>query len=146
MRDIVCGGRDFGVLPIRNNFTSESVFNAALALRMEQRDFLVRYLDTLDPQTTFLMHGGASGADRLAGEWAVANGITYKVYSADWSIGRAAGPQRNTRMLLEGKAGRVIAFAGGAGTADMIKQATKAGIPVILAKQKPARLAIKPFG
>ena len=146
MRDIVCGGRDFGVLPVRKNFASETIYNAALVLRMEQREFLMRFLDTLDPATTFLIHGGASGADRLAGEWATANGVPYKVYSADWSIGKAAGPMRNTRMLVEGKAQRVIAFAGGKGTGDMIKQAEKAGIIIVQPKQTNKSVANKSVG
>ena len=37
-------------------------------------------------------------------------------------------------MLMEGKPDLVVAFPGGAGTANMIKQARKAGVEVIEVK------------
>lgn len=50
---------------------------------------------------------------------------------ADWKThGRAAGPIRNQRMIDEWKPTLVIAFAGGRGTADMIRRAKAAGIEV----------------
>ena len=42
-----------------------------------------------------------------------------------------AGPRRNQRMIDEGKPDLVVAFSGGAGTADMIRRARAAGIVVI---------------
>jgi ABC-type Fe3+-hydroxamate transport system substrate-binding protein len=44
--------------------------------------------------------------------------------------GPSAGPIRNGRML-EYKPDLVIAFPGGRGTANMVKQARKAGIAVV---------------
>jgi hypothetical protein len=54
-----------------------------------------------------------------------------ETYEADWeSHGRAAGPIRNAKMLIEGKPDYVIAFPGGYGTLDMKKKAIKAGLEV----------------
>jgi hypothetical protein len=45
-------------------------------------------------------------------------------FPANWKVyGRAAGPIRNMKMLLEGKPDLVVAFPGGIGTADMVKKA-----------------------
>ena len=74
--------------------------------------------------------GGCSGADQFAADWAHAGPIPCEKYMADWAIGPEAGPIRNQRMLDEGKPDLVIAFPGGRGTADMVKRARAAGVPV----------------
>lgn len=72
------------------------------------------------------------GADRLAEQWAFMKGIPYKGYPANWrTLGWAAGPIRNGEMLKAEKPDMVLAFPGGSGTADCVKQAKKLGIPVI---------------
>jgi predicted polyphosphate/ATP-dependent NAD kinase len=77
-----------------------------------------------------LVHGACSGADTLADRWAKRNEVTVVQYAADWAVhGRAAGPIRNRDMARCG-ADLCIAFAGGKGTANMIAEATAAGIPV----------------
>lgn len=78
-----------------------------------------------------LAHGGASGADKLADEWAAARGIERRVFEPDWPRhGRGAGPQRNQRMLEESKPAVLVAFPGGKGTADCVRRALKMGILV----------------
>ena len=78
-----------------------------------------------------LVHGGATGADLLAGEWAVGNGKPFIVVPANWEYyGKRAGPVRNAWMLRYIKVTRVVAFPGGRGTANMVKLAREAGIPV----------------
>ena len=78
-----------------------------------------------------VIHGAAPGADTLAGAWAKEHGVPVKAYPAAWNIhGRGAGPIRNQHMLDDGKPDLVIAFPGGRGTADMVRRANKAGIPV----------------
>jgi hypothetical protein len=53
----------------------------------------------------------------------------------DWKrLGTAAGPARNAKMLRDGKPDMVIAFKGGRGTANMVKQATEAGVTVFDAR------------
>ena len=89
-----------------------------------------------------LIEGDASGADRLAGALAKARGWQLEIYPADWQRhGRAAGPRRNARMLRQGHPERVIAstddLAGSRGTADMVRRAHSAGLPVQLVSHQP---------
>lgn len=78
-----------------------------------------------------IIHGAAPGADTLAMRWASSRGVPQLAFAADWSQGRKAGPERNARMLREGKPGLVIAFPGGRGTENMVRQAEAAGVRVI---------------
>ncbi|SRR6266849_768377 len=108
MRVLVCGGRDFSDFDAANEALTYHAFEA-----------------------DFIIHGGARGADSLAQDWADNAGLACLVYPADWKMhGRAAGPLRNQRMIDEGKPDLVIAFPGSRGTADMIRRAKAAGIPV----------------
>lgn len=54
------------------------------------------------------------------------------VFPRSATNGKAAGPIRNQRMLDEGKPDLVVAFPGGRGTADMVRRAKAAGVPVRL--------------
>lgn len=111
MRLLVCGGRDF-----------------------TDRDWLYSVLDDIKPAV--VIHGAAPGADTLAGDWAKERGVPVEAYPADWDKhGRAAGPIRNSRMLREGKPDLVLAFPGGRGTANMVKQAGQAGVGVMKAER-----------
>jgi hypothetical protein len=72
------------------------------------------------------------GADKMAREFAEWKGIPVKTFAAEWGkYGRLAGPRRNQQMLDEGKPDLVVAFAGGAGTANMIALAKAAGVRVL---------------
>lgn len=113
-RVLVCGGRDYG-----------------------DRDRLFRILDAAhaaNPIVT-LIHGNARGADQLADDWAMGKCETLTFTPAWEEHGRSAGPKRNQKMLDEGKPDIVIAFPGGRGTADMIRRAEKAGVPVVRVRQ-----------
>lgn len=113
-RILVCGGRDY-----RNHLHLSQVMSEASS-EFGSKD---------DPVT--VIHGGARGADDLAGQWAELNDLAVEVYPANWKAdGKAAGPIRNSRMLTDGKPDLVIAFPGGRGTADMISKAKRAGILV----------------
>jgi hypothetical protein len=80
---------------------------------------------------TFLIAGGARGADIMAENYAEMLKIPRRIYYPDWNTyGRAAGPIRNRRMLIDGKPDLVIAFPGGKGTLNMVKQASKANVKV----------------
>lgn len=110
-RVLVCGGRDY-----------------------EDRGSLFKVLDAAHYYNPFecLIHGAARGADTLAGDWALARDVLCNAYPADWEKdGRSAGPVRNQRMLDQGKPDMVIAFPGGRGTADMIRRAEAAKVPVV---------------
>lgn len=99
-----------------------------------------RVLDTLHQEQpiTVLATGAARGADRLAEEWAERKmpRVHLRSYPADWGKhGRAAGPVRNGRMLDEERAFMggvriVVAFPGGRGTEDCIRQAKARGLVV----------------
>ena len=109
MRVLVCGGRGF-----------------------KSRGIVCRTLCSLRPFPTLIIHGGCSGADKLAAEWAWEYEVTAVEFPAEWDkYGRAAGPIRNQSMIDAGKPDVVVAFAGGRGTADMIRRATKAGVRII---------------
>ena len=113
MRVIVCGGRDYR--------------NIA---------FVWMTLDKLHAATPFtaLMQGGQTGVDTFAKEWARTIPELKDarfVCKAEWTkYGPAAGPIRNKKML-DWKPDCVIAFAGGPGTNNMIRQARSRGIRVI---------------
>lgn len=88
-----------------------------------------------------VIHGQCeTGADKLASRWARASGTPEISCPADWTRYRkAAGPIRNQQMLDEHTPGVVVAFPGGRGTADMIRRARKAGIPVLEIDGAPRR-------
>jgi hypothetical protein len=112
-RVLVCGGRDF-----------------------TDADFLFRTLDDLRLKFGFthVIHGQGQGADQLAYMWAASRLGEAAVtgFPADWiRFGKSAGPKRNAQMLNEGKPDFVIAFPGGKGTADMVRRARRANVPVV---------------
>lgn len=113
MKLLVCGGRDFA-----------------------DREFVFSCLDRVDRKrrVMLLVHGGATGADALADEWAAARGVArlpFPVPREEWrALGPKAGPMRNARMLAIAAPDGVVAFPGGAGTADMVERAHRAGVPV----------------
>jgi len=76
---------------------------------------------------TEVVSGGARGADKGGEIWAFSKGITTKIFEADWDQhGRAAGPIRNMQMA-EYATGLAL-FAGGRGSENMFKTATKLGL------------------
>lgn len=108
-RVLVCGGRNYGNI--------KAVFDT---------------LDQLQPEPELIIHGSASGADRIAQTWSDSAGVCCLAFPAKWRLhGRAAGPIRNQAMIDEGKPDLVIAFPGGAGTADMVRRAREARIPIM---------------
>lgn len=85
-----------------------------------------------DGKEDCIIAGGARGADELAKQFGYVYDIPVEIYHADWeTYGKAAGYIRNKTMLEEGKPDMVVAFAGGKGTAMMVKIAREAGVPVL---------------
>ncbi len=87
------------------------------------------------PEGSTVIHGAARGADEIAGIIAKQLGLEVLAFPADWEKhGKAAGPIRNTQMLREGRPHQVIAFtrdlSQSRGTANMVRQAKAAGVPV----------------
>tara|TARA_R110000823_G_scaffold39872_8_gene106257 strand:+ start:65 stop:409 length:345 start_codon:yes stop_codon:yes gene_type:complete len=111
MRLLVCGGR---------SFDNQKAINKALRTIHEETPIAL------------LIHGGASGADQLAGMWANNHGLPVARMDAPWKVlGRKAGPVRNGWMLALLLPDAVLAFAGGAGTQNMKAQAQAAGVRII---------------
>lgn len=64
----------------------------------KRADIINKALDTIKP--TLVFHGGARGADTLAGKWCDEKGVDCAVIPALWtSHGKQAGTLRNKRML-----------------------------------------------
>lgn len=96
-------------------------------------ELLSKKLD--DYRITEIIHGAARGTDTLAGRYGEEHGIPVTAYPADWELyGKSAGPIRNATMLKEGDPDVVIAFLAkdSRGTQNMIDQALKAMVPVVV--------------
>lgn len=110
MRVLVCGGRDF---------SDQHLVDASL--------------DEIHAATPIkaIIHGNARGADTCGKVWGDRHPeISVWAKPAQWSkFGKAAGPRRNQAMIGL-RPDLVVAFAGGRGTADMIRRAHSAGILV----------------
>jgi hypothetical protein len=79
---------------------------------------------------TMLVHGDAKGADRISARWAKDHGVHPCGIPALWDFyNLQAGTTRNTAMLNLPIA-YCVAFPGGKGTADMVKQCTNKSIPI----------------
>ena len=127
---LVCGGRDY---------TDFEKIHNALADLCDRKGLWDRPSSAakrwVGKNALCVVTGGARGADTIAIEWALLNGAAFKVYEAEWDkYGLRAGPVRNQAMLQENKIDLVLAARGGAGTADMVRRAKKAGIEVKIIK------------
>jgi ABC-type Fe3+-hydroxamate transport system substrate-binding protein len=94
-------------------------------------------LDELKPD--LIIHGGAKGADSLAGDWAAYNDVPQRIFLPDWELyGKSAGIRRNNQML-DTKPDLVLAFWDGAskGTAHTIEQAKKRGLQTEVVRHEP---------
>jgi hypothetical protein len=117
-RILVCGGRAF--------------WNA---------DAVDTVLEALAPDA--IIQGGAQGADALAAAWGDRRGIEVVTYEAKWRLfGAKAGPIRNAEMLESSRPDCVVAFPGGAGTADMVSKARAAGVVVGMAARMKGRWSV----
>ena len=109
----------------------------------KDRETIGKYLELFWPYT--LIHGGCKGVDQLAeditlneiccGDNKICDHIIR--FEANWSeFGLAAGPLRNSRMIVEGKPDLVLAFHSkidySKGTKNMIMQANIHDIPILL--------------
>lgn len=84
-----------------------------------------------------IIEGECRGADIMAREIAEELSIPFEPYPAEWHLyGNAAGPYRNTTMLVKGKPDLVAAFHNrimtSRGTKNMMKQAKEKGVEVRL--------------
>jgi hypothetical protein len=106
LRVLVFGGRDY---------TDAATIDAALSL-----------LDV-----GCIIHGGARGADTLAGEWGKRKGLPVLRVDAPWDFyGNRAGRVRNQWMLDWAMPTYAAGFPGGTGTRDMAERCAAAGLPL----------------
>ena len=122
---IVCGGRLFGeeFQNIDGDWIIRDGYN-------EERELFYKTISEI-PGIDLIIEGGAKGADAMAAEYARNHGIRFATVNPNWDRhGKAAGPIRNADML-DLNPTMVIAFPGGRGTANMVKQARDAGVEVI---------------
>lgn len=111
MRVLVCGGRSF--------HKAELLAKTLLALHHTN-------------PFTLVIHGAATGADSLAGAWAMTHRVNVLRYPPAWTKhGRQSGAIRNRQMIIEGRPDLVVAFPGGPGTRDIVAQAKAVGIRVV---------------
>jgi predicted Rossmann-fold nucleotide-binding protein len=111
MKLLVCGGREF-----------DDMLTLLAALHR------LNFIHGLK----LVIHGGARGADTLAGEYARNHGIQEVVCPANWNhFGKRAGYERNKAMLLL-KPDMVLACPGGVGTRMMMELAEIDDVPVTL--------------
>jgi len=101
---------------------------------------LDKHLESYHRPEILVIHGGATGADTKAGDWAKANKVLCLKMPAHWDVyGRAAGTKRNLKMLdflkflrKRGHPCVVEAFPlpGSRGTHHMIRVAQEANFKV----------------
>lgn len=112
----------------------------------EQRDHIFARLDAFHKETpiSVVIEGGqrkivgsgkrqryVGGVDYLAYMWGHRNKLRVITERAKWKeYGRSAGPMRNMEMLVKHKPDLVLAFLGGPGTENMVRQAKQMNIPV----------------
>jgi hypothetical protein len=117
MRLIVSGGREFADVPLIWRELDKLLASEPIEVLMEGASDDVA--------------GPYRGADFWAHEWALAREIPALRVRAKWKEhGKAAGPIRNGEMIKLYQANFLLAFPGGAGTADMIRQAERAGLAI----------------
>lgn len=114
MRVLITGGRTFQ----NADAIRRGLIHAIGQYRLAQAD-------------TIFIHGGAAGVDSMAGDILTQLGFhTAKVRPLWITHPRTAALKRNTAMLML-QPEVCVAFPGGNGTADMIRQATHARISVL---------------
>lgn len=109
---------------------------------------VLEQLLTRHGESLAVIEGAATGADQAAHAWCERHGFDrdrHRCHSVDWQAERRerpqqwrmAGPERNTRMLLEERPRLVIAFhdhfsPGSGGTSDMCLRGLVKQVPVWL--------------
>ena len=115
---MVCGGRDYA--------DSAHVFGVLDALQPRVMVHGACGVDADRPQWARLR-----GADRLADAWCARRQVPVIRVPARWSaLGRRAGAVRNQQLLELYRPALLVAFPGHLGTADLVRRARAAGVPV----------------
>lgn len=97
MRILVTGSRSWADRDTIYGALNDVVTEHGLWLKPDE------YGNSLPSRDVVVVHGGAHGADRIAGAWAIANGLKVEVHPADWDRhGKSAGLIRNQEMVDAG--------------------------------------------
>lgn len=107
----------------------------------EWKDYwlIFQTLQEMQDSIECVIEGECRGADRMARVAATWLGIPWIAFPARWDkFEKAAGPIRNEQMLRIGRASIVLAFHNdlrrSVGTANMIKQASRAHVDILVYK------------
>lgn len=105
---------------------------------IERELLIVKERSEVSGLPVIVVHGGARGADTIAGEVAVELGLEVWERPARWeALGVAAGMIRN-QSIIDMRPSRVLAFTENLersrGTNDMVRRAVTACIPVTVFK------------
>lgn len=109
---------------------------ATIATQMQRLRHWLFMWGPEDPQDVVVVHGGAKGADAIAGTLATMLGWQVEEHPADWkrqddgTYDKQAGPRRNLEMVKAG-ADSCLAFIkdGSKGASHCAAAAKAAGIP-----------------
>ena len=103
------------------NFNDQDYFNNIIDLFINENGL-----------PSMIISGGASGADTLAKNYAVSRNIPLIEHLPDWSKGRCAGPERNTKIVNDCDV--MIAFPSkeSKGTFDSIRKCQKMNKKVLI--------------
>jgi hypothetical protein len=101
----------------------------------------VRELDAIVADAGFdvteVVCGCADGVDKSGERWAKARGKLVRHFPADWSLGKRAGPLRNSQMVEHAEALIAIPAIDSRGTWDVVKKAEARGLKVYV--KRPGR-------
>lgn len=81
-------------------------------------------------EVTEIISGGAAGVDTLGETYGKQEGIPVRIFPADWSLGRKAGPLRNATMAQNADALILVWDGKSRGSASMKREARKHGLRV----------------
>ncbi|MBN8945384.1 MAG: DUF2493 domain-containing protein [Rhizobiales bacterium] len=117
MRLLICGGRHYD--------------DAAAICRELDRLHGGQPIDVL-------IHGGLVAIGTVAEAWARQHNVHVVRYPPNWTLlGTKAEARRNAFMLADSRPDFLLAFPGGRDTADLVRMARAAELPVWLAQVPP---------
>ena len=113
MRLLICGGRHFD--------------NAA---RIEAELSALHVASFI----SVIIHGGLPGIGGAAEAWARRNKVHVIRYPANFSLGKSGDATRDEFMLADSRAEMLLVFPGGRRTAELLREARRKLVPVMLAQ------------
>jgi hypothetical protein len=133
-RIVVTGGRSYGFVPPHTPLSDHLAAKVQAAMERARFEQIMAAAVPRLGLTDLACGRCRTGADELAFRWAKKNlpKDNFQGFPANWQqFGTDAGPERNGRMLRTFQPDKVLAFPGGDGTADCVRQAEALGIEVI---------------